>query len=139
MQTALARGRTRSRSPRRLLAFGVTALTFALVACGGDDSSSGGGASTGTCASAGTKICERACACGQNGECKTGVQGSAGVTTFTWSDLADCKGGYVGLACQGSGPPGVDFAACESAVTAASCDKDVFVVPKACDSPKDGG
>jgi hypothetical protein len=83
-------------------------------------------------------MCERACACGP---CKTAHQGaSGGQVTLTWSDVEDCKAAYVGLACQDGGPPGVDFAACTSAVDAASCSGDTFVVPKTCDPPKkDGG
>jgi hypothetical protein len=135
-----------SHRPKTLSSIAASVLSLLCVlgtACEGGDNKSesqgGGGATSGTCASAGTKMCERACACGTDGTCKTGSQGSLGSTTLTWDNLEDCKGAYVGLACRGSGPPGVDFAACESAVTAAACTGDVFVVPKICDPPKDGG
>jgi hypothetical protein len=134
-----------------VLGVGMFALLGALAtACdggggGGDGANQGNGGSSGatpasgSCASAGAKMCERACACGTDGKCKTGSQGTYGTTTLTWDDVEDCKGAYVGLACKGSGPPGVDFNACESAVVSADCADDVFVVPKICDPPKDGG
>ncbi|HVH44714.1 MAG TPA: hypothetical protein VM925_20315 [Labilithrix sp.] len=112
--------------------------TVIVTACSGGSGDEGEGA-TSACATAGTRICERACSCGSGTSCKTGFQGRYGTTTFTWSDLSDCKGNYAVSRCRNGGPAGVDFAACESAVAAASCTGDVFAVPQSCEPPRDGG
>jgi hypothetical protein len=118
----------------------ISVAVLGAVACSsdGDDSSGGGGSSGPRCPSAGTRICERACKCGP--ECKTGFQTSfGGATIFTWSDDGDCRMNYAGSRCSKDNAAQVDWAACESAIAAASCTGDAFVVPSVCEPPKDGG
>ncbi|HVJ94826.1 MAG TPA: hypothetical protein VM580_33815 [Labilithrix sp.] len=124
----------------------VTGLaTFACTGGGGgsesDTQSNGsGGNGAPTCASTGKRICERACACGNGSECQTGIPNSFGTfTTLTWSDFADCEAGYAVSRCKEGGSPAVDYAACASAIDAATCQGDVFVVPSGCEAPRDAG
>ena len=113
----------------------VSACSIVLVSLAAACSSGGSGeTSGGPCESAGKRICERACACGTGTSCKTGFQ-----TRFEWSDRADCEGNYAVSRCSNGGPAGVDLAACESAVNAASCTDDVLVVPTVCEPARDGG
>jgi hypothetical protein len=133
----------------RLLArssFVGIALSAVIVACSGSGDSTGttSGATTGggatTCESTGKRICERACACGTDGKCKTGFKGSAGASTIlTWSDQADCEAAFAGTRCAKGGPAGVDYAKCEADITAAACEADAFVDPPSCEAKRDGG
>lgn len=124
----------------------ATTLTLTVAACSGGSDTTGtsSGASTNaggtTCESTGKRICERACACGTDGKCKTGFKGAAGATTtLTWSDQADCEAAFAGSRCRNGGPAGVDYLRCDADITAASCEADVFVDPSSCEAKKDGG
>jgi hypothetical protein len=115
-----------------------------VIACSGGEGDTGtsSGASTGgggiTCESTGKKLCERACKCGP--ECKTAFKGASGaVTTFTWSDQADCDAAFAGSRCRNGGPSGVDYAQCDAAITSAACENEAIVDPASCEAKKDAG
>jgi hypothetical protein len=121
---------------------------LAMPACSGSGvsdpgdggTSGGGGDGASSCVSAGKRICERACTCGSAPKCKTGFRNAYGsFATFTWSDAPDCEGNYAVSRCKNGGSPTVDYAACTTAVDAAACEGDVFVVPSACEAARDGG
>jgi len=123
-----------------LRAFVVSSAVAGFIAAcsggSGDTGSTQGASSAGAtaCERAGAAACEKACACG----CKTGYQSEYGTTTFTWSDVGDCKAAYT--QCKDGGAAGVDWDACERDTNAASCTGDVFAIPKSCNPPKkDGG
>jgi len=99
-----------------------------LAACGSDDSSStpaqtenGTSPVAGACESAGTALCERACACATDGQCHLGVATDAGVASINFVDEKACRDLYVVLACSTGGEPGFDYGRCESATRASAC------------------
>ena len=101
-------------------------LAIVLSACGG-------GSDSGTCASASSVLCDRACECGAP-QCKFG-DGSGGSVSF--DTKGDCVA-FLNLGCSGSGAQGIDFQACEDDAAAAACvgsgsDK-AFASPASCDN-----
>lgn len=122
----------------------VVAVAGSVIACSGgsDNTGTSNGASTGaggiTCESTGKRLCERACSCGS--ECKTAFLGTSdAVTTFTWSDQADCEAAFAGSRCRNGGPAGVDYAKCDADITAAVCESGAIVDPPSCEAKKDAG
>ena len=98
-----------------------------LVACGsnssaGSTSDNSGTAPAGTCESAGTRICERACACATDGKCHIATPMDGGLTgRISFENKEKCLDLYVTLACFGGGEPGLDYGRCDSDVQASSC------------------
>jgi hypothetical protein len=152
LRTLIASGRPMPACFPRPSMSRVPVLTFVCVALGaasiiaacsgGDDTGTGSGASTAagatSCESTGKKLCERACSCGSG--CKTAFKGTSGaLTTFTWSNQADCEGAFAGSRCRNGGPIGVDYAQCDADVTSAVCESNAIVDPPSCEARKDGG
>ncbi|HSO36795.1 MAG TPA: hypothetical protein VLT33_29920 [Labilithrix sp.] len=115
------------------------ALLVTLIACGssssGNGSTSDNSATTpaGSCESAGTAVCKRACACSTDGKCRVATQTDGGaVATLNFENEAKCKDLYVTFGCAGGGAAGFDYGSCEAAVTAAACAQGGVLFPAAC-------
>jgi hypothetical protein len=103
-------------------------LVMTLVACGSSSSGSGsttdnsGTAPAGTCESAGTRICERACACSTDGKCHVATKMDGGSNAaISFDNKEQCLNLYVTFGCLGGGTAGFPYGTCESEVNAAAC------------------
>jgi len=106
-----------------ILSFFAVAL---LLACGSEEENQSNTktetAPTSTaCEAAGTKICERACACATDGQCRVGTPTPSGNASINFVDEKACRDVYVVLGCWGGGEPGFDYARCDTAMEASSC------------------
>ena len=107
----------------------ILSCFFALVvfACGGESTSNddptteASPTTANACEAAGTRLCERACACATDGKCHLGVTTDAGVASIDFGSEKECLDLYVVFGCSTGGEPGFDYAKCESAVDASSC------------------
>ena len=130
------------------LGFLLLVVSAAAAACGGSGGgNAGGGNGQSTCQSTFGSLCQRACDCGA-GKCREVVIADSGATaSLSWPTLQECSNFYSVFVCgSGSGSAPVDYAACSSAVSAASCAQGVdgpgIALPAACNSntsTSDGG
>jgi hypothetical protein len=125
----------------------VFSLVIALVACGGSSSGDGsntdsnGTAPAGSCAAAGTRLCQRACACSTDGKCHVASKTDAGASaTINFDNEEKCKDLYVIFGCVGGGDTSLDYGACDSAIAASTCVAGAggsgILFPDACKSKK---
>ena len=114
---------------RAMKAYFVTVALFfsVVVACGGSSSNgsttdNSGTTPAGSCEAAGTRICQRACACATDGKCHVATKTDAGATaSLSFDNEQKCRDLYVTFGCFGGGTAGFDYGKCDSAVAAAAC------------------
>ena len=123
----------------------LSSLILALAACGSGATTSGSTTTddsgttpaAGACEAAGTRICQRACACSTDGKCRVAVKTDGGATaSISWDNEEKCRNLYVTFGCIGGGTAGLDYGSCDSAVAASSCVADGILLPDACKSPQ---
>lgn len=131
--------------------FGAAACSAGTGSAGGDgglgptdasaSSAEGGGATTATCDSTFTPVCQRSCDCGM-----TACRAAVGGATVAWSTLEQCRTSYCGPA---SHTASVDLAACARDAVNGTCVSSspgvtAFALPASClprivDGGVDGG
>lgn len=115
-------------------------LAVATLALGAFGCSSSGG--SGGCQSAGRALCQAACDCTDGPACALATADADGGSggTITFDSQADCNALIATLGCSGGDDPGIDYAACDTAIAAGMCVMDgagdsAFVSPPACSDP----
>ena len=109
---------------RRLISLtfiAAVSTSLLLQACSSESSSSPTGGNA--CQTAGTKYCEKACACGGD-KCRFAnppTDGGTGGATISFDNLQKCTDLMVGLGCSGGGKAGFDYAKCSAALDSAAC------------------
>jgi hypothetical protein len=106
--------------------FVTSFILVGLVACGGSSSSGTSTESKGTagssCEAAGTRLCERACACATDGKCHLAVSSDGGpAASLDFDNPQKCLDLYVGFGCAGGGSATQDYGKCEADVAVAAC------------------
>ena len=111
-------------------------IASATAACGSDGdastnatdpvSNAAGTTPGGTCESANSRICSRACACSKDGKCHVAVKTAGGAfASLSFDSEAKCRDLYVVAGCTGregaTSSEGIDYGACDAELQAASC------------------
>lgn len=104
----------------------LSCFVLLLIACGSDaqtnnETKTETAPAKTACEAAGTKLCERACACATDGKCRLGVMTASGNAAINFETEQGCLDLYVVLGCTGGGEPGFDYARCEDAIDASAC------------------
>jgi hypothetical protein len=126
--------------------FPFLSLLLALAACGGTSndgaSTDSNGTTPGACEAAGTRLCQRACACATDGKCYVATRTDAGATaSLAFDNEQKCRDLYVTFGCFNGGNTALDYGVCDSSVAAATCLADSsssahgILLPDACKSP----
>lgn len=99
--------------------FAAASAAMLVAACSSSSSSSSGGG--GTCDDAAAAICDRACTCSGDTQCRIITAGDSGSSAVTFKSKDDCLALYKNLGCANGGDAKVDYAKCKADITASSC------------------